>query len=94
LWLAALLFTPAAVNSRALIERPYQLSRNTASQLQLLLAATPVITTDPRSICICIKEAASMDQGSGWTYDAHQNNPALTLLAFVGASPQNIYSFE
>ena len=34
------------------------------SQLQLLLIAAPVITTDPRSICICIKEAASMDQGS------------------------------
>jgi len=33
----------------ALIKGPYQLSRNPASQLQLLHFAGPVITTDPRT---------------------------------------------
>ena len=38
---------------------------------------------------------ASLDQGSGVTDKVDRPcNHALTLLAFVGASPQNIYSFE
>jgi hypothetical protein len=52
------------------------------------------LKTDPRSNGVGFtSDFATLDQGSGWTYGAHQNNPALILLAFVGASPQNIYSF-
>ena len=54
--------------------------------------------TDPRSIAIvpiAVLETYTIDQGSGLVFVSEQPSfvPVKILLAFVGASPQNIYSF-
>ena len=63
-----------------------------------LVSSPASLWADPRSIAIvpiAVLETYTIDQGSGLVFVSEQPSfvPVKILLAFVGASPQNIYSF-